>query len=149
MWNLHFFRSIAVLTAFSGLIPAVDADSSIGINSQAGATAGDLAVVASQLGGGSPHNVTASRHQIPSVFLVVAVGVMIRTIFSTAPFSGLRKRNKSQNRRRTALLQSDSLEEIPLSEDAAPAKVKEVSPPVPVVYINHARRAGQEPSGQQ
>jgi hypothetical protein len=149
MWNLHFFSSIAALTVFSGLIPAVDADSSIGINSQAGATAGDLAVVASQLGGGSPHNVTASRHQIPSVFLVVAVGVMIRTIFSTAPFSGLRKRNKSQNRRRTALLQSDSLEEIPLSEDAAPAKVKEVSPPVPVVYINHARRAGQEPSGQQ
>lgn len=149
MRNLHFFSSIAVLTVFSGLIPAVDADSSIGINSQAGATAGDLAVMASQLGGGSPHNVTASRHQIPSVFLVVAVGVMIRTIFSTAPFSGLRRRNKSQNRRRTALLQSDSLEEIPLSEDAAPAKVKEVSPPVPVVYINHARRAGQEPSGQQ
>jgi len=149
MWNLHFFSSIAVLTVFSGLIPAVDADSSIGINSQAGATAGDLAVMASQLGGGSPHNVTASRHQIPSVFLVVAVGVMIRTIFSTAPFSGLRKRNKSQNRRRTALLQSDSLEEILLPEDAAPAKVKEVSPPAPVVYINHARRAGQEPSGQQ
>lgn len=148
MWNLHFFRSIAVLTVFSGVIPAVDAHSSMGVNSQAGATASDLAVVASQLGGGSPHNVTASRHQIPSVFLVVVVGVMIRTIFSMTPFSGLRKRNKSQNRRRTALLQPDSLEEILLPEDAAPAKVREVNPPVPVVYINHSRRAGQEPSGQ-
>ena len=38
MWNLHFFRSIAVLTVFSGVIPAVDAHSSMGVNSQAGAT---------------------------------------------------------------------------------------------------------------
>ena len=104
--------------------------------------------MASQLGGGSPHNVTASRHQIPSVFLVVVVGVMIRTIFSMTPFRGLRKRNKSQNRRRIALLQPDSPEEILLPEDAALAKVREVSPPVSVVYINHSWRAGQEPSGQ-
>lgn len=149
MWNLHAFSSIAVLAVFCGFIPAVDADTAIDFNSQAGATAGDLSVVASQLGGGSPQDITASRRQIPSVFLVVAVGVMIRTIFSMTPFSSLRLRSNSQNRRRAALLQSDSLEEIPLPEDADPAKVKEVSPPVQVVYINHTRRAGQEPSGRQ